>query len=130
MKNTTTLLKYDVKIIKANYGDIQMITLDSFMNFRDDLRNGMTLENALMKHHFTLLEVFNYCHRRNLDSQYRFIYLGNGTFNIRRYVNGKQEYYACCKELGDAMLVRDKLMECDWDKSQVPRIMEELNEDK
>ena len=103
-----------------------MINVDVFLSFRNDLRNGMTLENALMKYGWSLREVFQYCHRKNVDNQYRFICLCNGYFNIRKYVNGEQIYYGYFKELDDAVKVRDKLMECDWDKSQLPRIMEEL----
>ena len=108
-----------------------MINFDVFMSFRNDLKNGMTLENALRKYGWSLREGFNYCHRRNFDNQYRFIYLTtNGYFNVRRMEGGRNIYYYCSKELDDAVKVRDKLMECDWDKSQLPRIMEELDEDK
>ena len=103
-----------------------MINVDVFLSFRNDLRDGMTLENALRKYDFNLREVFDFCHRRNLDSQYRFIYLLNGSFVIRRVVDGKQMYYFRCRELDDAVRIRDKLIECDWDKSKIPEIKMEL----
>ena len=103
-----------------------MISIDVFMSFREDLRNGMTLEKALLKYGLSLREVFQYCHRRNLESKYCFIYIHQGGFNIMRWQGSERVYYARCRELDDAVRLRDRLMECNWDKSQVPRIMEEL----
>ena len=104
-----------------------MINVDVFLSFRNDLKGGMTLENALMKHQLSLREAFQYCHRKNLENECRFIYLTNGSFQVRRVVDGRNEYYYCCKELDEAVMVRDKLMEHDWDKAKMPEILKELN---
>ena len=104
-----------------------MINFDVFMSFRNDLKGGMTLENALRKYGLSLREAFQYCHRKNLDNPYRFIYLCNGSFQVRRVVDGRNEYYYCCKELDEAVLVRDKLMEHDWDRAKMPEILRELD---
>ena len=43
-----------------------------------------------------------------------------------RWQGSEGVYYARCRELDDAVRLRDRLMECNWDKSQVPMIKEEL----
>ena len=103
-----------------------MINVDVFLSFRNDLRNGMTLENALLKYGLSLQEAVQYGHRTDLDNKYRYIHLVHNSFHIRRTIDGRYEYYYSCKELDDAVQVRDKLIEYDWDKSKIPEIKMEL----
>ena len=46
----------------------------------------------------------------------------NGYFNIIK----NNTYYACTKNYSDAIKIRDKLKECNWDKTQVKKIKQEV----
>lgn len=47
-------------------------------------------------------------------------------FVVYKWLNGRNYYYGRYGSLMDARLVRDELVRCDWDKSQLPVILERL----
>ena len=50
-----------------------------------------------------------------------------GRYRIRKKDNGKAVSYGTYATIEEAMMVRDKLVECDWDKKQLQKIKDELN---
>lgn len=49
-------------------------------------------------------------------------------FKVQKYINGEYIYFGTYKKFTIAEKVRDKLNECDWDKSQLERIKMEVIE--
>ncbi|WP_405316217.1 hypothetical protein [Methanobrevibacter sp.] len=49
-----------------------------------------------------------------------------GRYRIQKVINGRKISYGTYDTLEEAILVRDKLMECDWDKKQLQEIKDEL----
>lgn len=48
------------------------------------------------------------------------IYLKQNRYRIVKYVNGKQVYFGSYKNHAEAEIIRDKLIECNWDKKRLP----------
>lgn len=49
-----------------------------------------------------------------------------GRYRIQKVINGRKISYGTYDTLEEAILVRDKLMECDWNKKQLQEIKDEL----
>ena len=49
-----------------------------------------------------------------------------GRYRIQKIINGRKISYGTSDTLEEAILVRDKLMECDWNKKQLQEIKDEL----
>ena len=49
-----------------------------------------------------------------------------GRYRIQKIINGRKISYGTYDTLEEAILVRDKLMECDWNKKQLQEIKDEL----
>ena len=53
-------------------------------------------------------------------SMTKYIYITReGKYSIRKRTNGRFRYFGTYKDLDKAMSVRDKLVECNWDKRMV-----------
>ena len=50
---------------------------------------------------------------------------GDG-FAVIKYINNQRHYYGTYKNLETSKKIRDKLMECNWDKTQLQSIKEEV----
>ena len=57
----------------------------------------------------------------------KYYYYANGRFNVQKKLNGERIGYGCYSDEETAKKVVDKLKECDWDKSQLLRIYDELH---
>ena len=96
-------------------------------NFQKDLCEGMTLQEALVKHGLTLREAFEKCNHGVAGvnkSKYYNIYLDRNTwsFRVERTVNKKCFRVGGFEELDDAVLVRDFLDEYGWTVENIERI--------
>ena len=97
-----------------------------------DLRNGMGLEETLVKHKTNLQELFqsnsNKCNSKYsvFDEWSQIQPTKHGTFRVYKYLYGHRIEFGSYRSHEDAILVRDELIKCDWDKNQLPRIIREL----
>ena len=57
----------------------------------------------------------------------KYYYFSKGRFNVQRKMNGGCVGFGCYGNEETAKKVVDKLKECDWDKSQLLRIYDELH---
>ena len=101
--------------------------------FQEDLRNGMTIHDALIKHELTFKQACQYLHgycrpKQPVHKQSLPMYISrnNKGFEIKKSVNGKNKYFGTYKTLDDAVLMRNYLIEHGWYKNRVPAIREEL----
>lgn len=56
----------------------------------------------------------------------KFIYYRNGSYGIIKTQNNQSQHFGYYYTLPDARMVRDELIKCNWDKSQVNSICERL----
>lgn len=80
-------------------------------------KHGLNLKTALKKPKKRII--------KKRDSSVLNIGASKRGFQIYKCINGKNQYYGRYYSLEDAQTVRDKLIECDWDKNQLPSILEE-----
>lgn len=104
------------------------------LHFQDDLRNGMTLEDALCKYHLTLKEAFESIPgtiRKGPDNQSHsgeiYIIKRRNSFYIQKSMNGRHVHFGSYRYLQEAVKVRDYFMEHGWDKSKVDEVCELLS---
>lgn len=100
----------------------------------EDLRDGLTLEEALIKHNTSLREIFkavnNYPVKREQrtprTSEWKYIqYTKSHTYRI---IKGTPRIsYGTYKTFEDAKKVREELIECNWDRNQLPKILTRNN---
>ena len=88
-----------------------------------DLRNGMGLEDALIKHKTNLKEVMKAKTSRKTGEKY--IHRVSTGWVIKKYIRGTVIQFGVYYSLIDAKLVRDELIKCNWDKTQLARIIQE-----
>ena len=55
-----------------------------------------------------------------------YIHNHNGFFRVQKWLDGCLVYFGEYRDYRVAEKVRDRLVECDWDKSQLPRIKREV----
>jgi len=100
----------------------------------NDLKNGLSLEEALVKHNTSLKEIFkdvnNYPIKREertpRTEEWKYIqYTRNHTYRI---IKGKHRLsYGTYKTFEDAKKVREELIKCNWDKKQLDNILSRNN---
>lgn len=100
----------------------------------NDLKNGLSLEEALLKHNTSLREIFkdvnNYPVKREnrtpRTSEWKYIqYTQSHTYRI---IKGKHRIcYGTYKTFEDAKKVREELIKCNWDKKQLDNILSRNN---
>lgn len=93
------------------------------IEFREDLKKGMSLEECLNKHNTTLKEVLSTPKKKSVAKN---IQERNGKFYVRRYINGKTRMFGTYRSLEDAKLVRDYLNKYGWKQKSVDSICEKL----
>ena len=97
--------------------------------FQQDLQNGMTLETALKKYNLTFKEAVEFTHKprtrppkKKKRKKERAVYKKidknisqkNGSFHLRKQINGKSYWGGSYGSLEDAQKVRDFLNENGW----------------
>lgn len=98
-----------------------------YIHFQNDIRNGMSINDALTKHGLTLTETFNELHgrpigrppkpspKRKLETRNtgeKYIQWNSGKYLLRK----TNEYYGRYSTLEEAVSVRDYLVEHGWSK--------------
>lgn len=94
----------------------------------DDLKNGMGLEECLIKHNTNLKTLFKKEYRSNVNSnsETKYIEHKGSIFYIKKKKHRSTYYYGKYSSLEDAQLVRDELILRGWKQHQVNSICEEL----
>ena len=86
-------------------------------DFQTDLRNGMTLEDALIKYDMSFGEAVRKCRgNRVRDGKYHNIYMLHGKFRVEKMINGEVIYTGVYEDLEEALRIRDLLEANDWNK--------------
>ena len=92
-----------------------------------DLRSGLSLEDTLIKHGTNLKELF----QSNSDKKCFFIddwtYIRPtkyNSFRVAKTIYGGRIEFGTYKTHEDALLVRNELIKCNWDKNQLEDIYE------
>ena len=99
--------------------------------FQQDLRNGMTLEEALQKWGLTFHDAVLECHKQTStrgvrNGEYHHIYKHfDGRYKVERQLR-KKKYTLIVENLDDAVLIRDWLDTNGWNKSNVEKIKRKL----
>jgi glutathione peroxidase-family protein len=96
-----------------------------YIHFQNDIRNGMSLTDALQKHGLTLTETFNILHgqprghspkaKRKLETHgtgEKYIQWNNGKYLLRK----SNKYFGRYSTLEEAVFIRDYLVEHGWSK--------------
>jgi hypothetical protein len=99
--------------------------------FRNDLKSGMSIDDALQKHDMTLQEAFSKMHHdlvfsnRRKVSREPYIHKRNNHLFIMKKVEGKTTYFGVYDNMRDAKKIRDKCIRHGWIQSNVNRYCRE-----
>ena len=105
--------------------------MSDIVNFQKDLKNGASLEEALINNNVSLKDAFDYAmkeHKRysiekSRKERYkrlcRHIYQYDKVFYIRRTVKGKVMIFGSYYTVSDAKKIRDCLDEYGWEQKRV-----------
>lgn len=94
----------------------------------DDLRNGMGLDECLIKHKTNLKILFTkeYPEEIRCSPEWRYIEKRGRGYDIKKKKFKSTYYFGKYKTLEDAQKVRDKLICIGWKQNQVDNICNEL----
>lgn len=94
----------------------------------EDLRNGMGLEECLVKHGTNLSILFKHdCPETiNRNTERKHIEEKPSGFYIKKKINWTTYYYGRYATLHDAQLVRDELIRTGWKQNKVDSICKKL----
>lgn len=104
--------------------------------FQEDLRNGMSIDSALRKHHLTFQEAFTkmkgwtaYNKKNKVKKPPRLLYImrRGKRFVIRKKINKQYVLFGRYYTEEDAVVVRDALVEDGWNRDHLDRICRECN---
>lgn len=122
------------------------------LELREDLRNGMSIHDGLIKHGLSLETAVQMLQYRQPEEHYientipprkirkpsrkkkvnyvkcgeRYIMQRNDTFCVRRTIKGKTRMFGTYNSLEDALRMRDALELDGWHQTHVDRICKEL----
>lgn len=95
-----------------------------------DLRNGMGLEECLIKHNTNLKTLFNNTPSliaSTRTDEHQYIQKRGCNYYIKKKIMNKTYFYGIYRTLKDAQLVRDQLIHTGWKQNKVDSICKELN---
>lgn len=112
------------------------------IGFQQDLLDGMTINDACLKHEISFKEAVMLAHgqpsrktkkvrhkknhRGVTVSPAQYIYIRNNTYAVRKSVNGKMKMFGTYNSMEDAIRMRDALKADGWHQTHVDRICEKL----
>jgi hypothetical protein len=111
-------------------------TMSKLTRFQKDLQKGMSIDEALHKHQLTLSEAFHGLHyngenhKKTLSTKNKnkfIITSGRNRHKIRKTINHEYVNFGVYESIQDARRVRDQLLSCGWDKTQLPQIWRKLH---
>lgn len=94
------------------------------IEFQQDLRNGLTVEEACTKYNIPFNYVFKNMERINKrqgpnDPQLKYITKRSGHFSVRKTVKGKQIVFGTYSTLEEAIKIREYCEKHGWIKSNI-----------
>ena len=95
-----------------------------------DLRAGNTLEDTLIKHGTNLKELFHQNSKLSKNHFDDWSYIQptkSNTFRVAKVIKGHRIEFGTYKSHEDALLIRNELIKCGWDKNKLPEILEKNN---
>ena len=96
----------------------------------EDLRNGMGLEECLIKHETNLKTLFHrvYPDEIRCDPKWKYIEKKGANYYIKKkkYRSKSTYYYGIYRTLEDAQKVRDELIFCGWKQNKVDSICKKV----
>ena len=98
------------------------------LGITEDLRNGMGLEECLIKHETNLKTLFDkdYPDELKCDHKWKYIEKRGANYYIKKKRHRSTYYYGIYSTLKDAQLVRDELIRTGWKQNQVNNICEKV----
>ena len=105
------------------------------INFQNDLKKGISINEALKKHQLTLSEAMQGLHRLQrppkVEKKYtrvnKHIWLKNGNYYIKKTINHQTKYFGSFNTLEDAERVVEEYNKTAWDFRRVDSICKKLN---
>ena len=105
--------------------------------FQYDIRNGMTIQDALTKHGLTFLEAFQKTKKPKNQkkkkkkkwvsiTEEKYIQSRNNHYYVRKTINGRTRLFGTYKTLEDAVKIRDYCMEHGWKQYSIDKYCEIL----
>lgn len=104
-----------------------------YLNLRQDLQNGMSIEDGLQKHNLTLKDAFlalQFKDNRPVISPSKtneFYIQQNirGHYFVYKYVEGKQTHFGTYTTLPEAVKIRNWFIENGWNKDKIDHACKE-----
>ena len=105
------------------------------LGFRNDLWNGMSINDALIKHETNLHDVVralqNKPHKPGSKSKVtsspeHYILIRGDTYAVRKSIKGKNRMFGTYNSMEDAIRMREALKLDGWHQRHVDRLCEEL----
>ncbi len=92
----------------------------------EDLKAGLSLEDALRKHGTNLQELFkNNPHREPVLTDWTYIQqTEHGSFRVYKTINNCRFTFGTYSTHEDALIVRNELIKCGWDKEKLESIQQ------
>lgn len=99
--------------------------------FLKDLQE-LPIEELVLKYNLSLKELFElskklYTHTDGEIGDKYITKTPSKSYMIMKSVAGKNVYFGSYKDLNEARVIRDELIECGWDIEELPRILDEFN---
>ena len=101
---------------------------DEILLFQHDLKNGMSIDDALIKHGLNFLDVWHRLHYKpRADKKTRPVHStgekyitrqDERKYVIRKQIGNKYIYFGGYETLEDAITMRNWLLENQWDKTR------------
>ncbi len=92
----------------------------------EDLRNGMGLEECLIKHNTNLKSLLYRPYYDKYSTESKYIERRGQNYYIKKKIKKKTYYFGIYSTLEDAQIVRDQLIRVGWEQNKVNIICEEL----
>ncbi len=93
----------------------------------NDLKNGLTLEDTLIKHGTNLHILFSGKKPNPYPEWMNIRTTKYNTYRVSKTINRKKIEYGTYKSYEDALHVRNELIKNNWDKTLLPEICKKLN---
>ena len=98
--------------------------------FQQDLKEGMSIQEACHKHKTTLAKAFNRLHYKKYhrprlgqgELKQPYITRNGKQFQVKKKTRGKTTHYGNYNTLEEAIRVRDFLLENNWKKSKLKEL--------
>lgn len=102
-------------------------------DFQEDLRDGMSIDDALRKYEITLDYAFHTLHKPLLYTRnpkkkrtHKYIQERNGKYYVRKQINGKIRTFGTYDSYNNAKRLRDYCIKHGWKQRNVDKYCEEL----